>query len=522
MDLSISLNKTLTVENGSFFARGLGAKDSNKGFFWGESSSVVSPAVGLVYNGIGFVGENKLQLKEMIDGDTSTLVTFKLDGKVGIGTTEPGGVPGLEMAKLQVDSGHVVISNGFGFLTVNASNDGLGAGIDTESDDRLSLYAGGTKRMTIDSSGRIGIGTTEPGLIPGLTSARLQVDNGHVVVSNNFGFLSANTTNNGIGAGLDTEPDDALSLYAGGQTRMTIVDTGNVGIGTTSPDAKLEVIGNTSINNTAGNTELLVNTPGTSTTSLKLFEAGAFGFQFEYDGATNVDKLYLRSRGFCCGNEAIRMTWLKNGNVGIGTVSPTQALDVNGNIRSSGGFLFAQDGDQSVSIKNNASGGYVQLDVGGSGHTTDHIILGEDQGGNLNKVGIGTTSPTELLQVGVNGTGEALSNAWNVFSDRRYKTDIQNLENALENISKLNGYTYYSRNGQDQSRKIGVVAQEVEEVFPELVNTSEEGFKSVDYGRLSAILIEALKEQNVKINKLENENSIIRKEFAVLKDMIAK
>ena len=108
VDLSISLDKTLTIENGSFFARGLGAKDSNKGFFWGESSSNISPVFGLVYDGIEFSGDNKLHLKEMIEGDTSTLVTFKLDGKVGIGTQDPGSIPGLDLATSRAYAGLVV------------------------------------------------------------------------------------------------------------------------------------------------------------------------------------------------------------------------------------------------------------------------------------------------------------------------------------------------------------------------------------------------------------------------------
>ncbi|QIE58861.1 hypothetical protein G5B37_04580 [Rasiella rasia] len=67
--------------------------------------------------------------------------------------------------------------------------------------------------------------------------------------------------------------------------------------------------------------------------SLELFETGNFGYELQYDG--NSDKLHLWSRNFS-GNEDIRMTWLKNGNVGIGTTAPGYALDVTGDINTTG------------------------------------------------------------------------------------------------------------------------------------------------------------------------------------------
>lgn len=89
--------------------------------------------------------------------------------------------------------------------------------------------------------GRVGIGTSTP-TVPVATAA-LRVTGGHVVVDNNYGFLSANAANTGIGAGLDTTTNDSLNLYSAGASRVTVAATGNVGIGTASPAAKLQVNG---------------------------------------------------------------------------------------------------------------------------------------------------------------------------------------------------------------------------------------------------------------------------------------
>lgn len=120
------------------------------------------------------------------------------------------------------------------------------------------------------------------------------------------------------------------------------------------------------------------------------------------------------------------------------------------------------------------------------------------------KVGIGTTAPSEKLEV--IGSVKATAFVYNS-SDRTLKKNIATISNPIEKIMKLRGVTFDWK--KDNSPSIGLIAQEVEKVFPELV-TGEAGNKAVAYNNLVAPLIEAVKAQqkeidelNTKINKLE-------------------
>jgi hypothetical protein len=100
------------------------------------------------------------------------------------------------------------------------------------------------------------------------------------------------------------------------------------------------------------------------------------------------------------------------------------------------------------------------------------------------------------------------------YSDVRIKRDIYTIENALEKTLALRGVTYYRTDDRikeedKEKRKVGVIAQEVEAILPEVVREDDEGIKSVDYGNMVGLLIEAIKEQQAHINRLEQKiNSI--------------
>lgn len=86
------------------------------------------------------------------------------------------------------------------------------------------------------------------------------------------------------------------------------------------------------------------------------------------------------------------------------------------------------------------------------------------------------------------------------FSDIRLKTNIEKIENALDKVCQLSGYTYDMNN----KRSTGVIAQEVEKVLPEVVQDREDGYKTVAYGNMIGLLIEAIKELKEEIKVIKN------------------
>jgi len=89
----------------------------------------------------------------------------------------------------------------------------------------------------------------------------------------------------------------------------------------------------------------------------------------------------------------------------------------------------------------------------------------------------------------------------NSVSDVRTKENIVTVESGLDLVSQLRG-VWYNKIGEED-RKVGVIAQEVEKVLPEVVNTDEDGMKSVDYGKMVGVLIEAIKELKQEIEELK-------------------
>jgi Chaperone of endosialidase len=280
-------------------------------------------------------------------------------------------------------------------------------------------------------------------------------------------------------------------------------------------------------------------------------------------------------------NSATRMTINEDGYVGIGTTNPTSALHVSSNL---GGLyndmLLSGYNNGDIPIFNirrargteasptnlvNGDGiggnhyyGYVNstwtysAGVGafykGSGTTNlsslsfftsgiENMYLDEN-----GRLGIGCNNPQYDLHVignvGISGNMRAASTttgATTACSDFRYKTNIHPLSNALENILKLQGVTYDWRIKDfpewhfNNRKQIGVIAQEVEKIYPELVETDEKGYKSVDYSKMTPILVEAIKSQQTIIEKqkkeiddLKNQSIITQRELENMKKQMAQ
>jgi hypothetical protein len=101
-------------------------------------------------------------------------------------------------------------------------------------------------------------------------------------------------------------------------------------------------------------------------------------------------------------------------------------------------------------------------------------------------------------------------------SDRRMKENIAPLRNSLDGIKSLNGYSFTMKSDPDGKVEYGLIAQEVEPEFPELVITKHDGLKSLNYTGLIAPIIESIKEQQKQIDELRAENDALRKELSEL------
>jgi Chaperone of endosialidase len=120
------------------------------------------------------------------------------------------------------------------------------------------------------------------------------------------------------------------------------------------------------------------------------------------------------------------------------------------------------------------------------------------------KVGIGTATPSSVLTI-AQGAGHPVSDGWETFSSRRWKTNIQTLRGSLGKVEQLRGVSYDSK--ATGKHEVGVIAEEVGAVLPELVSYEENGkdARGVDYSRLTALLIEATKEQQTLIREQKEQ-----------------
>lgn len=215
---------------------------------------------------------------------------------------------------------------------------------------------------------------------------------------------------------------------------------------------------------------------------------------------------------------------VRYGNVGIGTTSPTSPLHVvySGNTyinfqnTSAGTFggLVLYNGSTPVYFATN--GAMLSFFVG-DGSQQDMVIT------NVGNVGIGTTAPATRLEVqggalcvrsgtGVScntTSGSVSAQYFYYISDLRLKTNIQPIENALSRLLTLEGISYQTK--YENNRSLGLIAQDVEKVFPEVVNTDKEtGLKWIDYGKLVPALIEAIKEQQKEIESLKIQLELLQ------------
>jgi hypothetical protein len=179
-------------------------------------------------------------------------------------------------------------------------------------------------------------------------------------------------------------------------------------------------------------------------------------------------------------------------NVGIGSsTTPTSNLYVTGNVYASNSITTsniiianAADVEVGISFVQNAALDWIQYVPTGS-NDMRWKTAGVDK--------------LTLTSVGALTAADDIS----AFSDVRYKTEIKKIENALDKVKRVNGYTFMRTDNDRTNRQAGVIAQEILEILPEVVHVDPNGMYSVAYGNIVALLIEALKEETEKREALE-------------------
>ena len=399
------------------------------------------------------------------------------NGNVGIGTINP-------TARFHVDGSAIIT----GDLSVgNISN--------SASFNNISFFTAATQRMIIGSNG-------------------LQMTSGFGIF-NRDGTASTPgyTFGEDGGVGMFRPSASNLAWSTAGVERMRILSNGFVGINIIAPTATLHVDGSsiitgaTTISNTAtitgattiSNTATItgattISNTLTLTNTIRNVSGTALvpAYTFTNDVSSGLYLPAVSNLAWST-NGVERMRILSNGLVGINVVSANigHRLHVGGDFRCT--ELYP-----TVIYNSNGSA---------SGPT---YTFGEDTNTGMYRADTDilafSTAGVERMRILANGNftaaGTYTAADFVASSDQRTKTNIMTISNALDIVKDLRG-VYFTRIGQTK-QTVGVIAQEVEAVLPEVVHTDSEGLKSVSYGNMVGVLIEAVKTLSERLEKIQS------------------
>lgn len=238
-------------------------------------------------------------------------------------------------------------------------------------------------------------------------------------------------------------------------------------------------------------------------------------------GEIHSNRLYIESSDADSSNALIYGRFdtdelIFNADVGIGTTNPKAQLEVNGNSSGNDPHLLlyetSEDDFARMRFENESSNGVYWGLVG------KPKLPGNQSNALFNFFYSDTTF--NVLQLF--GDGDAtLKGTLTENSDLRLKENVIKLGSTIEQLAQISGYRYKWKNGINRRDQIGLIAQEVRAIFPELVRQSEDGILSISYSKFVPILIEGLKEM-VEISKVQEQEVInLKDENADLNNRLA-
>lgn len=387
----------------------------------------------------------------------------------------------------------------------------------------------GSERLRITSGGNVGIGTTSPSakldLFGAIRFTRTDDTAQYSTIqSNSNGSFVATSYRPYAGAGnYGDYRFNAMDSTGATITPLYINTNGNVGIGTTSPSNKLEV-------STSGTA--LASFIGAEYSQFNII-GGSQNFYIQNYNSVSIIGTKGASPLLFTTNETERLRITSNGNVGIGTTSPSGALHVatfgqysyfSGN---SGGTAIADVQGLSIGWNKSSGAGETIIAYNKGGGSTGGLAFSNNDGGVYNErmritsggnVGIGTTSPSYQLQLSTDSAAKPTSALWTIASDERIKENINSYTKGLNELLKINPITYdYNGLGGFKKGKggVGIIAQEIAEILPDSVSsikgklneTDEEEIDILNFNghELTYILINAVKELKAEIEILKNK-----------------
>lgn len=418
-------------------------------------------------------------------------------------------------------------------------------------DARLTVRTGGETAFHVTDTGRVGVGTADPQAALEIRGGALMPaagdgeEAGILFPPDAFGgsgdrawirYISRGGENTTLQIGTTNDPGSVTGDH------ITLKPFGNVGIGVDVPQAMLDIDGGIHVTRQGGpilyNDGNATGTPANDGFRMRwqtnFFASSGDALVIEKtDGNSNdPDGGIAFVNTGKDGNVETALTIRGSGNVGIATLNPTAPLEVAGGIRVTAGaggvFLYndpnaegapGTDGfrlrreesffgtnrdvvmfEKTDRNQNDPDGGFAFVNTGKDAEVETAMVIR----GN-NRVGIRMKQPSRALDV----DGTVRADDFDENSDVRWKRDIACLEGCLDQVERLRGVRFAWRRDEFPERhfragtRIGLIAQEVEAVIPELVRTDEDGYKSLAYGNLVAVLVEAVKEISTRLRTVE-------------------